>query len=109
MKIDFSQQIMVGDEPVTIDGKPTTFGQVCRMALNAPVPPSHNHDRPIDVETMVKKGKLAIEVAKAATMEISPEDVSMIRACLPNQFSNAELVAIVYDLLDPTEDAANAE
>jgi hypothetical protein len=98
MKIDLSRSIVIDGVPVVFGdgGKPATLGGTCRLALNAPTPQG-----PTDVESMVKRGMLAMKVSSAsADADLSPEEISSIRASLPNIFQNAEFVAVVYAMLE---------
>lgn len=95
MKIDFSQHMFVDGKPVESEGGALMLGAACRIALNAGV----RDDRALDVETMVRKGRLAAKVAACEPEDLAPEDVTLIRGCLPNAFQNAEFVSIVYDML----------
>jgi hypothetical protein len=96
MNIDFSKEIYVEDKPVEIiKGKVATLGSLCRQALNAPV-----EGKKLTIEEMVKRGNLAMKIGKEIPCDLSPEDVVIIRNCLVNAFTHAELVATLYTSLE---------
>jgi hypothetical protein len=99
MKIDFSQPVMIGGIPLQIEkDKDSRLGDVCRRAINTVADSSR-----ISLEDMVRRGKLAMKVAECEALDLPAEDVVLIQKSLPAAFPHPELVAIVYDMLDPKD------
>ena len=97
MKIDFSTQVKVGDTPVFLEkDKPADLGHICRDALNFPP-----QNKRLSLEDLVARGRLAEQISSGAVVDVKPEDISLIRSCLPDRYQHAQLVVTVYDLLDP--------
>lgn len=96
MKIDFSQKITIGAMPVVLEqGKDATLGDLCREALNA-----QPADRRLPIEELLDRGKLAQKLRDGAELDISPEEATLIRRCLPDRFQHAELVVTIHQALD---------
>jgi len=77
MKIDFSQKIMGADG----NDAGINLGQVAVNALNAP------SDTPLSLDQSIRRGNLALKVAKGGTHEILPEDAGMLRELLPRAWA----------------------
>lgn len=96
MKIDFSQTVCVKGVPVQMEkDKAATLSDLCRVALNAAP-----RDKQFKLEEMLQRGRLSLAISEAGTLDVKPEDVSLIRNSLANAFVNPELVTVVYDMLD---------
>lgn len=83
MKIDFSavmKDLDGGD--LTLGDLPLTLGKVAAYALNAPISQAPD---PLDP---VRRGTLALQLNNAgADTDITPEDASLIRECLPRYWT----------------------
>ncbi len=104
MKVDFSQPISIrGINVHFTEGKDATLGEACRIALNA------QSDSKRSIEQMVKIGRLALSIAEADVVDISPEDITEIRKRLPDAFPSPELVVTIYDMLDPKAETSDVQ
>lgn len=79
MKIDLNQTFKHVD-----DADKLTLGLVSFQALNAQSP---NQREPLDLDTSMKRGALAIKVVAGGTMELSVDELFMIRHQLPLAWS----------------------
>lgn len=77
MKVDFSQKIMGPDG----NDAGIHLGQVAVNALNAP------EKEPLPFDQSVRRGNLALKVAKGGEHDILPEDAGMIRDLLPRAWA----------------------
>lgn len=73
MKIDFSQKIKGPDG----NDAGIHLGQVAVNALNT------SEKEPLSLDQSMRRGTLALLVAKGGEHEVLPEDVGMIRTLLP--------------------------
>jgi hypothetical protein len=102
MRIDFSQPVTVRDVPVQFEkDKSATLGDACRIALN--VPPKNKQ---LGLEETLKRGRLALRISEGGEIEVTPENVAMIRQSLADAFVHPELVVVIYDMLDPGQPSA---
>jgi len=77
MKIDFSQKIMGPDG----NDAGIHLGQVAVNALNAP------GTDPLPLDQSLRRGTLALKVAKGGEHDVLPEDAGLIRELLPKAWA----------------------
>ena len=96
MKIDFSQLVKIEGETVKLtEDRAASLGSAVRLALNT-MPDTQG----MTVEDIVRRGRLSLRVASEGIQDVTPEEVAQMRGSL-NVFSRPELVAVIYDMLDP--------
>jgi len=100
VKIDFSSQITaLSGEAICIEEKPMTLGHMAIEALCAPLPNEQTSG-----EQKVRRAKLAERIfGSSAPIDVSVEDVALIKDRIGQGYPSALLVMRAWSLLDPGE------
>lgn len=100
MKIDFSKNITIRGMNVQFEqGKDATLGEACRIALVSPT------EEKLPIDKILERGRLALLLVEGGEIDVSPENLALVRRTLPNAFPSPEVVVTIYDLLDPKANA----
>lgn len=106
MKIDFNTKILALDgetqvvEQVGDEIKPVTLGHMAINALLTPLPDMAGNQEQTDGQTKVRLATLAQAIYAGGTVDVSVEDVSLIKERIGRCYS-ALPVMRAWSILDP--------
>ena len=113
MKINFKDRLLVGLDgtPLEIgssacpmcgraqERRPATLRAVCADALVA----GYQNERDLSGEEQVKRYDIAVEITREDVVELSPEDLTLVRRLIAKMF-NPLYTGQAWHMLDPKEE-----
>lgn len=96
-EINFGTALLDQDDKPIMDGdKPLTLGRAAMVALMAPQP----DEQTLPADEKLRKGKLALKVYANGVLDLSVEDIALVKKYIGKTYGSLVVVR-AFPLLDP--------